>query len=367
MDQPTIAVYGRRAREWESSRRDHLEDHATGFARAADRAHPGGVRADLGCGPGWYTAGLGPSPVVAVDAVRAMLELVPRYAPSAWRVQADLAALPFRRGSIGAAFASKSYVHLARTDVPLALADLHRSTAVDALAELVVFEGDMELGSFVDDDFPGRRFSLWPEDRFREVVVGAGFAVESLEAVPSRGDGNRLRVRARRLRTLPDYVGAGMRMLVVGLNPSVYAADAGMGFARPGNRFWPAALSAGLVTRDRDPRHALLEHGVGMTDLVKRATARASEVSRREFRAGMQRVERLVDWLRPRVVCVLGVTGWRVVADATATIGLQPTRLAGVPVYVMPNPSGLNARVPLSELADHLRRASAIDEPQPRA
>ena len=104
-----------------------------------------------------------------------------------------------------------------------------------------------------------------------------------------------------------------------------------------------------------------------MTDLVKRATARASEVSRAEFREGVQRVERLVEWLRPRVVCVLGITGWRVVTDSAATVGLQPTRLAGVPVYVMPNPSGLNARVPLSELADHLRRASESGERQPRA
>ena len=104
-----------------------------------------------------------------------------------------------------------------------------------------------------------------------------------------------------------------------------------------------------------------------MTDLVKRATTRASEVSRAEFREGMQRVERLVEWLRPRVVCVLGITGWRAVADGAATIGLQPARLADVPVYVMPNPSGLNARAPLSELADHLRRASAIGERRPRA
>ena len=66
-----------------------------------------------------------------------------------------------------------------------------------------------------------------------------------------------------------------MRLLVVGLNPSLYSADVGVGYRRPGNRFWPAALGAGLVTRDRDPSHALRVHGVGMTDLVKRATSNA--------------------------------------------------------------------------------------------
>ena len=65
-----------------------------------------------------------------------------------------------------------------------------------------------------------------------------------------------------------------MRLLVCGLNPSIYSADAGVGYARPGNRFWPAAIAAGLVTEDRDPRHALSHHGVGITDLVKRATGR---------------------------------------------------------------------------------------------
>ena len=82
-------------------------------------------------------------------------------------------------------------------------------------------------------------------------------------------------VDATRARTLPDTVGPGMRLLLVGLNPSEYAADAGAGFARPGNRFWPAALAAGLVTRTHDPFHALRVDGVGMTDLVKRATPRA--------------------------------------------------------------------------------------------
>ena len=151
-----------------------------------------------------------------------------------------------------------------------------------------------------------------------------------------------------------------MRLLVCGLNPSVYAADAGVGFARPGNRFWPAALAAGLVTRDRDARHALAHHRVGMTDLVKRATRRADELSREEYRAGAARVERLVTWLRPGAICFVGIGGYRDAVDRTAVVGVQPGTFGGLPVYVMPNTSGLNARVPPAELAEHLRAAARL-------
>jgi TDG/mug DNA glycosylase family protein len=151
-----------------------------------------------------------------------------------------------------------------------------------------------------------------------------------------------------------------MRLLVCGLNPSLYAADAGVGFARPGNRFWPAALAAGLVTRDRDPGHALRVHGVGFTDAVKRATVGADELPATELRAGMARVERLCAWLRPGALCVLGLAGWRAAVDRRAVAGPQQQRLGGVPVYVMPNPSGRNAHTTPAALMDHLRRAMAL-------
>src|SRR5690606_34333915 len=112
-------------------------------------------------------------------------------------------------------------------------------------------------------------------------------------------------VQATRARSLPDIVARDMRLLVCGLNPSPAAADAGVGFFRAGNRFWPAALASGLVTRDRDPCHALTVHAVGMTDLVKRTTARADELSATEFHAGVGRVERLCAWLRPAAVCMV--------------------------------------------------------------
>jgi TDG/mug DNA glycosylase family protein len=146
-----------------------------------------------------------------------------------------------------------------------------------------------------------------------------------------------------------------MRILLVGLNPSPYAADVGVGFARPGNRFWPAMLAAGMVDHARDPRRLLVEHHIGMTDLVKRTTARASELDDVEFREGHARVTTLVNWLRPIVVCFVGLGGWRVATDRRAVAGRQPQPMGSAIVYVMPNPSGLNAHATVDSLADHFR------------
>jgi double-stranded uracil-DNA glycosylase len=180
---------------------------------------------------------------------------------------------------------------------------------------------------------------------------GAGFAIERVTGA---------RVRARRLLTLPDTVGPTMRLLVCGLNPSVYSAERGVGYARPGNRFWPAAVRAGLVTRELDGRHALLVDGVGLTDLVKRATVAASELAGDEYRAGVERLTRLVTWLRPGAVCFVGLAGWRAAVDRTAVPGPVAAGFAGTPAYVMPSTSGLNARTSLQELADHLRAAAGL-------
>ncbi|HEX4490428.1 MAG TPA: mismatch-specific DNA-glycosylase [Acidimicrobiia bacterium] len=190
----------------------------------------------------------------------------------------------------------------------------------------------------------------WDPEHLAAVVLGGGFSCDAVEA----GDDS-WRVQATRQRTLPDTVGPGLRALLVGLNPSLYSADAGVGFARPGNRFWPAALAAGLVTRDRDPLDALCAHGVGMTDLVKRATARADELSDDEFRAGAARVRALVEWLTPASVCFVGLSGYRIAVDRRAVAGWQRERFGGAATYVMPNPSGLNAHAPPAVLAEHLR------------
>ena len=184
------------------------------------------------------------------------------------------------------------------------------------------------------------------------LCTGAGFAVERVRAG---------RVRARRLLTLPDTVGPSMRLLVCGLNPSVYSAERGVGYARPGNRFWPAARRAGIVTTpDLDTRHALHVDGVGITDLVKRATVAASALTHDEYRAGVERVQRLVSWLRPGAVCFVGLAGWRAAVDRRAVAGPVTAGFAGVPAYVMPSTSGLNARTSLGELAAHLARAAGL-------
>lgn len=355
MDRPTVQIYEAESALYEAQRSPRFLREARRFGKQV----ASGPVADLGCGPGWYAAAIG-RPSVAFDAALAMLRRTAEVAPDSLLVQGDLQALPFRRGALGGAWARNTYVHVAARHVPLALADLHRSLRVDAPAELTFFGGEREgRDVFSDDDLPGRWFSTWSAERLTDVVVGAGFAIDALAERRNRHGNVEFTVRAHRERTLPDTVGPAMRLLVCGLNPSLHAANAGVGFVTPGNRFWPAALEAGLVSRDRDPRHALLAHGVGMTDLVKRSTPRADALARGEYRAGLERLERLCAWLEPEAVCVVGLAGWRAAVDRKAVAGPQPQTLGGRPVYVMPSTSGLNAATSLSELTQHLRRASA--------
>lgn len=197
-----------------------------------------------------------------------------------------------------------------------------------------------------------------PED----LLVGAGFEIDPADpagAAGAAGTAEAARVVVRRLRTLPDTVGPGMRALVCGLNPSLVAADAGLGFAGATNRFWPAAVASGLVSRARDPLHALEVDGVGMTDLVKRATASAAELSPAEYLTGTERVESLVAWLEPAAVLFVGLSGWRAVIDRYAVPGWQRLRFGGVRAYVMPSTSGLNARTSRAELERHMRAVAA--------
>jgi TDG/mug DNA glycosylase family protein len=170
---------------------------------------------------------------------------------------------------------------------------------------------------------------------------------------------NTITVVATRARTLPDIVGPGLRLLVSGLNPSLYAADTGVAYGRPGNRFWPAALAAGLVTVDRDPWHARRHHGVGFTDLVKRASVGAAELTAAEYRHGLDRLDHLGALIQPGAIAFCGITGWRAATgDKAATLGWQERRVGGRPAYVLPNPSGLNAHANVAVIADHLRAAA---------
>ena len=352
MDRSTIEVYESRASEWRDRRPARFTERAEQFGASVPSD---AMRADLGCGPGLYLPYLG-RPVVALDAARAMLELARGVASDAGLVQADVEALPLRRGSLGGAWARATYLHIPRPRLPAALAELHQVLRVGALAHITMRLSD-DHGLLAGDDFPGRFFAGWQPEPLRDVLVGAGFFVDELT---EEFGGEWLHVSVTRARTLPDFVGPGLRVLVVGLNPSEYAADAGVGFARPGNRFWPAAITAGLVSRDRDPRHALHHHRVGMTDLVKRATPGAATLTREEYRDGLDRVGRLVAWLGPRAVCFVGLTGWRAARDRKAVAGVQAERFEGVPAYVMPNTSGVNAHASFDDFVDHFRAVQSL-------
>lgn len=359
MDRTTVELYEREAAAYEARRTARHRGQAEAFG---ERLHHEGLAVDLGSGPGWYTDALG-HPAVALDAAMAMLRRTREVAPSCLPVQADLGALPFRRGALAGGWARNTYVHLPSVEVPAALAELHHALAVGAPVEATFFGGDREGRTvFAGDDFPGRWFSTWPRERLVDVVSGAGFRLDELDE-ESGPDGVGFTVLATRVRSLPDTVGADLRLLVCGLNPSLHAADAGVGFVTPGNRFWPAALEAGLASVDRDPRHALHHHGLGMTDLVKRATPRAAELTAAEYRDGLARVERLCAWLRPAAVCFVGLAGWRAAVDRQAAPGWQDRRLGCAPAYVMPSTSGLNAATPLADLVDHLRAALAPPPP----
>ncbi len=157
--------------------------------------------------------------------------------------------------------------------------------------------------------------------------------------------------------TLPDFVRAGLRLLVCGLNPSPFAVRTGIPFGRPGNRFWQAARRAGLIAIERDPT-AALARGIGFTDLVKRPTRAASELSEREYALGVERVLALVEAYGPRAICFVGLDGWRKAVDSRATPGVLSGGFAGRPAYLMPSTSGRNAHVTLDQLAAHLRRAA---------
>ncbi|WP_369138408.1 G/U mismatch-specific DNA glycosylase [Modestobacter versicolor] len=153
---------------------------------------------------------------------------------------------------------------------------------------------------------------------------------------------------------LPDVVADGLDVLFCGINPSLLSAERGHHFARPGNRFWPALHLAGLTPRRLTPDEdrELLRYGLGVTNVVARPTRTAAELTREELRAGGAELARLVARHRPRVLAVLGVTAWRTAFDRPrAVLGEQPDRVGGVPTWVAPNPSGLNAHHQLPDLA----------------
>ncbi|HEX3232909.1 MAG TPA: G/U mismatch-specific DNA glycosylase [Gemmatimonadales bacterium] len=155
--------------------------------------------------------------------------------------------------------------------------------------------------------------------------------------------------------TVPDLVGPGLGVLFCGINPSLYSSAVGYHFARPGNRFWRTLHAAGFTERLLAPWEGdrLLASGYGITNLVSRASASAAELASAELRAGRIRLERKVGRLAPRWVAILGIgayaSAFRVVRPR---VGRQEERLAGAGLWLLPNPSGLNANHQLPELAE---------------
>jgi double-stranded uracil-DNA glycosylase len=173
---------------------------------------------------------------------------------------------------------------------------------------------------------------------------------------------------------VPDLVGPATRLLFVGINPGLWTAATQTHFAHPGNRFYPALRLAGIIDRSLDraegmtdeDRGYLLGRGIGITNLVNRATIRADELTAAELREGAGRLEQLVTTYHPPVVAVAGVTAYRTAfSRPRAVLGRQPDDIAGAELWVVPNPSGLNAHETIDSLAaayaEPARAAGLID------
>jgi TDG/mug DNA glycosylase family protein len=175
---------------------------------------------------------------------------------------------------------------------------------------------------------------------------------------PTRAD-----LLAAKDKTIRDVIAPGLRVLFCGINPGLYSGATGHHFARPGNRFWPTLYQAGFTPRLLDPseERELLDLGYGVTNLVSRTTATADELSRDELLAGRKRLETKVKRYEPQVVAVLGIGAYRTAfQEPKAVLGLQARKLGTSLVWVLPNPSGLNAHYQLADLADQFRKLHTL-------
>ena len=169
----------------------------------------------------------------------------------------------------------------------------------------------------------------------------------------------RAEVLAAAGKTVPDVIAPRLSVLFCGINPGLYSGATGHHFARPGNRFWPVLHAAGFTPRLLKPweERELLERGYGITNLVARATATAAELSKEEFVAGAKHLERKVKRYRPEWVVVVGIGAYRTAfGRPQAVIGPQPERLGWARLWLLPQPSGLNANHQLPELAAAFRK-----------
>lgn len=177
----------------------------------------------------------------------------------------------------------------------------------------------------------------------------------------------RAELESYRDQSIPDLVGPNLRLLFVGINPGLWTAAVQTPFAHPGNRFYPALRRAGIIDREIDPaagftdadRQYLIDRGIGNTNLVNRATARADELTSDELRTGAVRLRAFVRDHRPRVVAMAGITAYRIAFGArTAALGRQAEPLEGSELWIVPNPSGLNAHETIDSLATKYAEAA---------
>jgi len=155
-------------------------------------------------------------------------------------------------------------------------------------------------------------------------------------------------------KTVPDVIAPGLRVLFCGINPGLYSGATGHHFARPGNRFWPTLHKAGFTPRQLRPEEEqeLLTYGYGITNIVERATVAAAELTPDELAAGGQRLRRRVDEYQPQVLAVLGISAYRAAFNQPrAMLGQQSEQIGTTRLYVLPNPSGLNAHYTPADLA----------------
>ncbi|SPF40932.1 G/U mismatch-specific DNA glycosylase [Syntrophobacter sp. SbD1] len=175
-------------------------------------------------------------------------------------------------------------------------------------------------------------------------------------------------VRAARGKSVPDVIAPALKVLFCGINPGLYTAAVGHHFARPGNRFWPALHLAGFTPRQFSPfeEDALLNHGYGIVNIVEHATARADELTAEELVLGGAILEEKVRTFKPRFCAIMGLGAYRLsFRRPKALPGLQQERLGGISfVWVLPNPSGLNASYQIKDLVRMLKELKAMEERQ---
>ena len=179
---------------------------------------------------------------------------------------------------------------------------------------------------------------------------------------------SRADLEAARDKTLPDVAAPGLRVLFSGINPGLYSAATGYHFARPGNRFWPALHQSGFTPRQLRPdeQEQLLGLGLGITNVVARATARADELTNDELREGGRKLLEKAESFGPRWLAIVGITAYRTAfREPRATIGPQARTAGATRLWVLPNPSGLNAHFVMPRLVEAFRELRlAAEEPR---